>query len=194
VTYTVDVTTQQRQTADVTLSRPNVDVSAPRSSVNADVLAIQGPRGLTGPQGPPGAPGTSASHSFRGYRLAGWTTAATAALPMDTVSWDTDAAYNTSTGVYTCPVAGKYLVSFQAPAQSVAAGNFVQGQLRQNGATKSRNQTYAQAASQNTYNLIVDTFTCAAGDTLEAWVAGSTSMNGLVGELATHLAITWVGA
>jgi hypothetical protein len=138
------------------------------------------------------AAGAPPAKSFRGFRLGGWT-AGSGVLAMDNISWDTENAYNTTTGLYTVPVAGKWRVTFQAPAQSTAAGDFVQAQIRLNGANVSRNQFYASAASQNIYNGIIDSIACNAGDTLAGATGATAGMNGLVGSLATHLTVDYIG-
>lgn len=46
-------------------------------------------------------------------------------LPMTTLGIDTHAAYNTTTGAYTVPESGDYLISLQAAFSAVASGGYV---------------------------------------------------------------------
>ena len=123
-------------------------------------------------------PATMASTLKVGRTTAFTVAASQGVIAYDTVLWDSASAYSTSTGKYTCPTAGKYLVTATLGVVPTASGEWVLMQLFQNssgGAT-----SYAQS-STNAANLtlgVTDTLSCAAGDTLWAQSQASTALPG----------------
>lgn len=75
--------------------------------------------------------------------------------------------YNTSNGIFTCPVAGKYLVSFHANWSSSGAGTWMMQQLYLNGSVYEQWYASTYGAWMNEQGAtVVD---CAAGDTIRLY-------------------------
>jgi hypothetical protein len=102
---------------------------------------------------------------------AGTTIAVSAAtIPYTNKVFDSHSAYNTSTGIYTVPVSGKYLVtaSFLTATVTLSTTQFIEVSLVQTGSVSrsQRTRTLGNGAS-NTYAInYVAEFNCLAGDTL----------------------------
>jgi len=112
---------------------------------------------------------------------------------MDTEDYDTLDAYNIATGIFTCPLAGRYSINFQIAAQAVAVGQNIQAYLRRNTVIMGRGVAYAVTASAVVYNQINDSMTCAVGDQIDVQVGGS-PLTGNVAAGATRIVIDFLGA
>lgn len=91
-----------------------------------------------------------------------------------TVTYDTHGAYNSSTGIFTVPVSGKYRITGQARTSNVAwtAGNVLETYLYKNGSQYSI-LSRAVVQTNGTYTLQAggtDEISCIAGDTLAFYV------------------------
>jgi hypothetical protein len=95
----------------------------------------------------------------------------TAVTLFTTKSYDSHNAFNSSTGVYTCPVSGKYRVTWQLAANSVvtatSAGQSFQAQIWTSGLQVS-NSYLVSAGTAATYYVTMcsDTINCVAGQTI----------------------------
>lgn len=114
-----------------------------------------------------------------------------------TASVNTGTAFNTSTGVFTAPAAGQYLVSatIGLSGPTWAAGNIVQVVINKNGSTYKIGTTTLQASGSG--NLIVATVTSlvdlAASDTVSISAfhngTGSATTSASLGATGNHLSI-----
>ena len=88
-------------------------------------------------------------------------------LKFDTVDYDTNSAYNTTTGVFTVPAggAGKYRCSFQY-GWAFAAVFTAYAYIYQNGAQKAQNFQTTDGSNQKILG-ISKTLNCAVGDTID---------------------------
>lgn len=82
--------------------------------------------------------------------------------------YDSHAAFNTSTGVYTVPVSGKYRVTSSWAATGTSNANTaIQAFINRNGSSVSSSYQWGSAATNGVLSAqIADTITCSAGDTL----------------------------
>jgi hypothetical protein len=88
-------------------------------------------------------------------------------LVYGTKNFDTNGAYNTSTGIYTAPVSGKYFVSAQYATTSSTIGTFFI-QVLKNGSVYSQTTQNRLAAIGSTMSPTISTIiNCNAGDTLQ---------------------------
>ena len=155
---------------------------------------VPGPTGPTGPQGIPGTPTPTAN--LRAYRSAAGTINATtySQVRYDTVSWDTDAGFNTGTGGYTVVRAGRYLVDCQI--QSIANANRQQVGLAiyLNGAATADGVSPMSGNSGDSLSIEVsDTLTCVPGDAITFWAYATSSLPVTVGSQNTYATIDLVG-
>jgi len=120
----------------------------------------QGPTGAAGPTGPTGATGTASQVSCRAHRAAAYSILTSLSpLAWDVVDLDTNGAYNTSTGAYTIPVAGRYRVSGQIMG-TVAGTNQLQVSIYRNGVLFCNQQSAAVTTAQNLWAQAIDTVNC----------------------------------
>lgn len=121
-------------------------------------------------------------------------------IPYATQVFDTHNAYNTSTGIYTCPVSGKYQVSGTVNFASslYSAGNGLQTTIYKNGSASGAGASVVVAAALTVSigSSVVSTIGCFAGDTLEIRssnnrTAGATTL--ATGASQNHIEITRVG-
>jgi hypothetical protein len=112
---------------------------------------------------------------------------------MDTMDYDPYRLYGGNvTGLFTCPIAGVYLVSYQYASQTTANGQYVQATVRKNGAAVAAYNGYGSQNVYATYAAVTDQIACAAGDTLAGWMQGSIAMSGLTG-VGAYIAISYLG-
>jgi hypothetical protein len=142
-----------------------------------------------------GGGGSTALVSMRAHRNAAWNfTTASASFTLDTVDWDTNNEYNSTTGVYTIPQDGKYQVVFQVCGTTSTANHFVVASLLQNGALVSQNYSTVSSTPGSTtehlFALVVDTLDCKAGDTFSTQVwSDLAGLAGVPGTANTYLVI-----
>ena len=92
--------------------------------------------------------------------------------------------FNTSTGQFTCPVAGTYRVAFMGNFYGNAISNYILIQIRKNGA--SVDQAYQKTLTADWVHMIrVAYVTCSANDTLEVY-NNADSGGGTKGGWDTH--------
>jgi len=136
----------------------------------------QGPTGAAGPTGPTGATGTASQVSCRAHRAAAYSILTSLSpLAWDVVDLDTNGAYNTSTGAYTIPVAGRYRVSGQIMG-TVAGTNQLQVSIYRNGVLFCNQQSAAVTTAQNLWAQAIDTVNCSVGDTITFQVNATTQV------------------
>jgi len=129
--------------------------------------------------------------AVRAYRLAAYTIPApVTAFIYDTKIWDTQNAFNASTGVFTPPVAGKYKVIAQVVAQSTATAQWITIMVMKNGAQFSQNfSMYSNASGQWLFAQCVDTLDLVVGDTVSFSTQALAALAVNAAALNTHLAI-----
>lgn len=104
---------------------------------------------------------------------------AAAITTFDTKSYDSHNAFNNSTGIYTCPTSGKYLVSFQVSTNGTVTATSINGRLEvrlyYNGNLYSQNATMAAQTSTGQFYAVplTDTVFCTAGSTITPEVLSS---------------------
>lgn len=107
------------------------------------------------------------------------------------------AAYNTSTGIYTVPVAGKYRVtgSTQIGAVTWNVGDTFRAQVLLNGTLDAQNQWLAQIAAISLAPIVTvsDTVTCAVNDTIQVNYFSSEAGTGSTGAPSNFICIELVG-
>jgi hypothetical protein len=178
---TINLTASTSQTKDLSVFNPSF-------------TGPMGATGATGPIGPPG--GGSTIVSVRAYRVAAYTMPTTLTqfvFDTDTpanLSWDTQNAYNSSTGVFTAPVAGKYRVTCSYATNAGTAGVWLQAIIAKNGAqcTWGYSGPSGGAATYTTAQAI-DTIDLAAGDTISTYIMASSAIGLLADARATFLTI-----
>lgn len=112
-----------------------------------------------------------------------------------TKNYDTHNAYSTSTGLYTIPVSGKYIVSGSITTTSVtlATTGFVRATINKTGSSFAAAFTSGSGGS-NTYTAqITQTVNCIAGDTIGLFVDASASTTSLTTALYNTFSISRVG-
>ena len=159
---------------------------------------IPGPTGAAGPTGPTGPAPTASQVGCRVTRTATYAVpvGAAGAFGFDTIGWDTNNGFNTSTGVYTVPVTGRYKVFFQAMIISTAVNQVLAGYLRQNSTnTSSAYSNLSNVIGNYCWMQIEDTLNCVAGDTISTmlWV-NATAVNLQTSSNASWMTIDLLGA
>jgi len=151
--------------------------NAANTSFYASVSQMTGTQGLPGPTGPAGpAGGGSTIVSVRATQTAAMNLTTTPAIiPFNSEQWDTQNAYNTTTGQFTCPVAGKYRISAQACGSSTSASQWVGVQVLKNGVQQG-SQSVWNPSTGNTQAQVVDTLDCAIGDVISFTGSASQTM------------------
>jgi hypothetical protein len=123
---------------------------------------------------------TPAQPAFYGGRTAGDVSPNTVFV-MNDAQINIGSCYNTSTGSFTCPVAGVYFASFGVMTQSAYSGDIDFFYIQKNGVnivsnyTTGRNATYQRIAATVLIN-------CAANDTIRFRTGGTT----IYGQSSTH--------
>ena len=105
-------------------------------------------------------------------------------------SFDSHNAYSTSTGLYTVPVSGKYLVSGALGTAVVAANQIIY--IYHNGSAYSAAQTIS-SGSANYYVSVTDEVNCLAGDTLAIYALSGTSTTAITSAGYNKFVVTRVG-
>jgi hypothetical protein len=165
-----------------------VAVSGLINCVAGDTLQIQGASGATTPSLLNDAtlcfvnferlsgPTAIAASETVAMKATSATTAVTATIGTminPTVIYDTHGAYNSSTGVFTAPVPGKYRVTAQArtTAMVVSAGSAVQLYVKLNSTLKEAGVHDSQNSSSIVRSTQVSTvLNCLAGDTIQVQI------------------------
>jgi len=100
-------------------------------------------------------------------------------IPFNSVQINTFGALNSSTGIFTAPIAGQYRVSAGAVFGSLDGVTNTQLQIRKNSATYA--ECYmgrlAAAGAANASGYVSDTVPCIAGDTIEIYAVGDASFD-----------------
>jgi hypothetical protein len=112
----------------------------------------------------------------------------------DTMVWDTDSGYDTSTGTYTVPRAGRYMVDCQI--QATASGNRQQIGIGiyHNGAVDADGISPFSGNSGDSLSIEVsDTLSCAAGDTVSFWAYANAAIAINPGSSNTYATVDLVG-
>jgi hypothetical protein len=123
------------------------------------------------------------------------TTGSTATVIYNTKAFDTATAFNTSTGVYTVPVAGKYLVS--GSVVSLSTGTTGAALILNHGASQVSSGPYAVAVNGAiSMTAPGDIINCAVNDTIFYSVYNANSGSLVLNTSTTagnYIAIVWVG-
>ena len=164
-----------------------VAVAANAVSLSAGNLTDVRPGGLAVPPAVP-----AYNYKARMHRAAALTSAAAAVtiLPFDTVSADPNGNLSTGVGAkYTCPVAGRYLVTgrFSAP---VASGVRMYATIFLNGAEAARGADTGTFSAAGTAGVVVSTVIAAAvGNTLQIAYYTSAAASIEVGAAFSYMAV-----
>jgi hypothetical protein len=137
------------ETANITDERPFMAVSLPRNLYKA-----------------------------RAYRNGSFTIpSAQTSFVYDTKVYDPNNNYSTSTGLYTCPVAGLYTVKACISMNATASGQQLLVNIMRNGSIDSRGTAQASSTFPTVAEPTAD-IECAAGDTLGVSYSGTSSVGG----------------
>lgn len=127
------------------------------------------------------------------------TNSATTKVIMTTKRFDTNNAYDTTTGDFTCPVAGRYEVTVgltTAAFAAVAAIRSFDSVILKNGVAQANHGTSAYVTASVQHNgFVTDIIECAAGDTISAACAHDlgTTPTLLNNAAYTYIAIKRIG-
>lgn len=100
-------------------------------------------------------------------------------LDYEDIDYDTHGAYDTSTGEYTVPISGKYIVSASGMCDSEAwLDGYVLGlNIVVNGSATTQSLHYTAAMTSNLYTSVRDTLDLAKGDVIEVQASTNISTN-----------------
>jgi hypothetical protein len=156
------------------------------SSATENYLSIEK---VTGPSA------ISATESVNGRYFSSTTTISSslATVVYATKGWDTHGAYNNSTGIWTCPVSGKY--EFNAAidtAGTYVLNNILDLQVQQSGSSSqiSESKIFAPGAATNLTASVPDLFYCQSGDTIKVQVSSQATGPTIVSNNNTNY-ISW---
>jgi hypothetical protein len=135
-------------------------------------------------------------YSARAYRQAAFVPTATAPIVLDTASFDPSGGFTLTTGLYTCPAAGVYMVAGALSVSATAASQILVGTIQRNGVTvTSGGLANSTAATQILTSALSDLVNCARGDTLAvANGYNPFNLNGTIGPAFTYLAVQYLHA
>jgi hypothetical protein len=118
-----------------------------------------------------------------------------------TVSFDTTSSYNASTGIYTAPVKGRYVIygSFSVTGVSITAGNYVGIAIAQNGNRRALNVGRAAVSTGNgTFtSQVTSIYQLNAGDTVQILSVtnyGTPSYSALLEDAEFRFNVTCIGS
>jgi hypothetical protein len=99
----------------------------------------------------------------------------------NTKVYDTHNAYNTSTGVFTAPIAGKYRIVAKVVTAgvSLSTSQVLVANIRKNSSTIESNAILGNGASNNYYITVTSTVDLLAGGTLDVRAAASVATTGI---------------
>jgi hypothetical protein len=164
---------------------------------SATSLSLTNPLGITnGGTGLSVAPIANIGGTCTGTLNTSWNT-----VIYPTVIFDTTSSYNASTGVYTCPVKGRYVIyaSFSVTGSSITAGNYVGIGISLSGGRVAVNVGRAAVSTGNgTFtSQVTSIYECNAGDTISIVSTtnyGTPSFGQLLDNAEFRLNITCVGS
>lgn len=129
----------------------------------------------------------------RAYQAAAFNlVAAGAVLPFNTVDAGDDPGghFNTGTGVFTAPVAGRYLAMVTAGSTAAATTSWMEAGVARNGAIACwGNLCTANAALQALSSVAVTILNCAANDTIGGFARASAALAGTTGKVNTTISV-----
>lgn len=146
----------------------SLDSSLTLTSTNTDTLLsisrISGPSAI------------NASDSVNGRYFSSSTSisGSLATIVYATKGWDTHGAYNNSTGIWTCPISGKYTFkSYLATSGTFALNNALDMQVQQSGSSSQISEELIDAGGiiNQLAVGVVDDFYCLTGDTIKVQVS-----------------------
>lgn len=153
------------------------------------IFRIAGPNQITAAD--------TVSCSYSNTSLTTFTSSTFTTVPFTSKDHDTSNSYNTTTGVWTCPAPGKYMMSAQAFIGGTwTAGNVAQMAVNKNG-TQVRTATMRITSSSpdSQYPIVTAVLNLVAGDTIAFQVNGNgTSMTSFASASLNFMNITRIGA
>jgi hypothetical protein len=116
-------------------------------------------------------------------------------LPMNAKVLDQANAYNSTTGLYTCPATGLYHVDLTISYNAAVSGGYVLGGAVYKNGTMTRQNINTQSQNPGYNNCIIAFVDQAnAGDTYAAWVFSNiASLTGIRGANETSMSIHYLG-
>lgn len=115
-------------------------------------------------------------YAARAYRSAAFTTSSTVSqntqMIYDVKHFDASNSYNTTTGLYTCKVAGVYVVRMSVSIGMTVAGS-VSITIQLNGGTWANGQVFQTIGTTATVPNLTDIMQCGVGDTIGFWYSCS---------------------
>jgi C1q domain len=141
------------------------------------------------------APYGGSHHAAMVQRTSAFTFPATAQtwviIPCNTVTNDPEGLYNTTTGLYTCPVDGLYQAIYKVSING-AASSFVNSAVYKNGATVGALSNAQGSFSSTLLSTGAAFVPCVKGDTLALWGATSIASASARG-VDTQISIAYLG-
>lgn len=143
--------------------------------------------------------GTGLTTSYNGRYFSSTTTisGSLATVVYATKGFDAQSSYNNSTGIWTCPVTGKYQFNAGiATAGTVALNSALDMQIQQSGSASQISEYLVDGAAglTNLSTSVSDIFNCVAGDTVKVQVSsGATTPTIVSSNSRNYFSWSWLG-
>jgi hypothetical protein len=143
------------------------------------VQGITGLKGSTGVQGVTGGAAATVNSRYHGISNSSWS--GTATVLYSTQDYDSNSAYNTSTGVWTCPQTGYYQIDAQVTFTSTGSDYPFQILINHNSTTVTQVLFTGPTSASTAYSMLVaDMVFCSVNDTIKIQVENSSGTTNFI--------------